>query len=204
MVLHRFINTYREANTYVVEVADGKVVIIDFGDYDLEDFCNWLKNNNKEIAAVFLTHEHSDHCSGLDALYERFQFTLYCSEKCEKNIRDKKQNFSYYIDRTPFELTLPAAIVKEGETIRIGDRGFEIIETPGHSPGGICIFTENAVFTGDTILNGTKTPLSFPHSSKKDYKESIQKILSLLEPGMMIYPGHHEPFVYESEESLVV
>jgi hydroxyacylglutathione hydrolase len=204
MVLHRFINTYREANTYVIEVGDGKVVIVDFGDYDLQKFCSWLKDNNKEIAAVFLTHEHSDHCSGLDALYSNFKFELLCSEKCEKNIRDKKQNFSYYIDRTAFELTLPATVIKDNEIISVGNRQFKIIETPGHSPGGICIFTDNAVFTGDTILNGTKTPLSFPHSNKKDYAASIERIFAELKPGMTIYPGHHEPFVYEGKESLVV
>lgn len=204
MIIHRFINPYREANTYVLEITEMKVVIIDFGDYDIQEFISWIKNNNKQIEAVFLTHEHSDHCSGLDALYSNFKFELFCSEKCERNIRDKKQNFSFYIDRTPFELELPATIVHDGETISVAGNNFTIFETPGHSPGGICIFTKDGVFTGDTILNGTKTPLSFPHSNKKDYALSIEKLLPVLQEGTIIYPGHHESFTYTGKESLVL
>jgi len=72
---------------------------------------------------------------------------------------------------------------------------FTSIATPGHSPGSACIFTKDAVFTGDTLLNNTKTPLTFPHSNRNDYANSIQKIKPLLKPGMTIYPGHGEPFV---------
>lgn len=204
MKVHRFINPYREANTYVLEVDDTKVVIIDFGDYNLKLFTKWLADNKKEITAVIITHEHSDHCSGLDALYDIHKFQLLCSKKSAENIRNSKQNFSYYIDRAAFELTLPASIVPDGAIVKLGDREFKVIETPGHSPGGICIFTEDMVFTGDTILNGKKTPLSFPHSSKKDYAVSIDKIMPMLRPGMMIYPGHELPFEYQSQESLTV
>jgi len=59
----------------------------------------------------------------------------------------------------------------------------------------VCIFTKDAVFTGDTLLNNTKTPLTFPHSNRKDYANSIQKLKTLLNPGMTIFPGHGEAFV---------
>jgi glyoxylase-like metal-dependent hydrolase (beta-lactamase superfamily II) len=59
----------------------------------------------------------------------------------------------------------------------------------------VCIFTKDAVFTGDTLLNNTKTPLTFPLSNRKYYTNSIQKIKTLLKPGMTIYPGHGVAFV---------
>jgi glyoxylase-like metal-dependent hydrolase (beta-lactamase superfamily II) len=61
----------------------------------------------------------------------------------------------------------------------------------------VCIFTKDAEFTGDTLLNNTKIPLTFPHSNHKDYANSIQKIKPLLKPGMTIYPGHGESFVVD-------
>ena len=75
---------------------------------------------------------------------------------------------------------------------------FLFMETPGHSPGGACIFTSDAVFTGDTILNQMKAPLNFPHSNKKQYDISLIKIKKQLKPGMTIFPGHGEPFKYNS------
>ena len=59
----------------------------------------------------------------------------------------------------------------------------------------VCIFTNNALFTGDTLLNNTKTPLTFPHSNRKDYANSLQKLKTLIKPGTTIYPGHGEVFV---------
>jgi len=59
----------------------------------------------------------------------------------------------------------------------------------------VCIFTHDAFFTGDTLLNNSKTPLTFPRSNLNDYANAIQKIKPLLKPGMTIYPGHGEAFV---------
>jgi len=77
--------------------------------------------------------------------------------------------------------------------------GFTFISTPGHSPGSVCIFTKDAVFTGDTLLNNTKTPLTFPHSNRNDYANSIQKLKTLLKPGITVYPGHGEAFVVDNK-----
>lgn len=205
MVVHQFINPYRFANTFVIEAAGNGVIIVDFGNYDLSEFSSWLKDNNKVVLAVFLTHEHSDHCNGLQKLHDKFPFILYCSEKCAANIKNSKQNFSYYIDEMEtFELHLPATILKDGDNITLAGIEFQVIETPGHSPGGMCIFTNDAVFTGDTILNNIKTPLTFPHSSRKDYAASLKKMEQLLKPGQMLYPGHDSPFVYRGEGSIII
>ena len=203
MNFHRLINPYRLANTYIIPVVENKVVLIDFGNYDLDTFCSQLIENKWEIAGVFLTHEHSDHCNGLDALYKKYPFTLYCSEMCDKNMRISRQNFSIYIEDMPtIELKLPSTVVKDGEVISIYGTDFCVMETPGHSPGGICIFVDDIVFTGDTILNGIKTPLSFPHSNRKDYRESIEKLKEELKKGMIICPGHDEPFTFKDFDSL--
>ncbi len=205
MVIHQFINPYRYANTFVIEAENNQVILIDFGNYSLELFAQWLIKNNRVVKAVLLTHEHSDHCNGLQKLHDKYPFDLYCSQKCADNIKNSRQNFSYYIQELDtFELNLPAIVVSENETITIAGIPFTFTETPGHSPGGICIFSGNTVFTGDTLLNNTKTPLSFPHSNRADYAKSVKKLLTFLKPGMVIYPGHEKPFVYDSVQSLTI
>ena len=188
-------NKLFDSNGYVINITPSKVIIVDPGNPDTIDLKTWLSENNKTVIAVFLTHEHADHCAGVTELHKIQPFQLFCSQACATNIGNCKQNFSFYIESiSPFEIKIPARIVNDGAKIDLEGTDFTFIATPGHSPGSVCIFTNDTVFTGDTLLNNTKTPLTFPHSNRKDYANSIQKIKTLLNPGMTIYPGHGEPF----------
>ena len=196
----RFINPYKKSNTFVIEVNETDIVIIDFGNYPLQDFLNWIDNNNKKIVGLFLTHEHADHCYGVDALKEKFNFPLYCSAQCEVNMRNPKQNYSRYIEEfETFGVNSEAVVVQENQVLQFDQLEIKVIETPGHSPGSICLLTNNFVFTGDTILNNVKSPLSFPSSNKKEYAHSIQKLKSIIKENKLIFPGHDESFLFNRD-----
>jgi glyoxylase-like metal-dependent hydrolase (beta-lactamase superfamily II) len=199
MFVHRIVNPHRFSNTYIVELSDDITVLIDLGNVDTNEVISYLNEKGKNLSHVILTHEHADHCYGLDTLYEQIQFKLISSPACLKNIRNKKQNFSYYLeDIDTFEVALQEVYdVTDGERMKIGGKEFLFIHTPGHSPGGMCIFLDDFVFTGDTILNGIKTPLSFPHSDKRVYKDSLIKLEALLKKGTKIFPGHGSPFFFD-------
>lgn len=194
----KFINPYKNANTFIIEINEFDVLIIDLGNYPIDELVSWLNFHNKTILGLFLTHEHADHCCGVDALKSKIDFTLYCSEKCEVNIRNSKQNLSRYIeDFEIFGIQSKAIIINDSQVMNFSGFELTIMETPGHSPGSICIFAENMVFTGDTILNNVESPLSFPHSSKTEYEQSKKKIFENLKPHTKIYPGHGESFFAE-------
>lgn len=206
MKVHQLINPYRNANTYLLELANNTVVLVDVGNLDVSNLLKWLRNHQKKLTHVFLTHEHGDHCCGLDVLYEQNPFVLICSPICSRNIANPKQNFSLYVEELPtFSIQLsPFQLMGDGEVILIEETTFSILHTPGHSPGGICIFVDNYVFTGDTLLNGIKSPLTFPHSSRSAYKNSLSKLKEKLREGMILYPGHDKPFTFTTFENLVV
>lgn len=192
----RFINPYKKSNTFVIEVNETDIVIVDFGNYPLQDFLNWIDKNSKKIVGLFLTHEHADHCYGVDALKAKFDFPLYCSAQCEVNMRNPKQNYSRYIEEfETFGVKSEAVVVQENQVLQFDQLEIKVIETPGHSPGSICLLTNNFVFTGDTILNNVKSPLSFPNSNKIYYNNSISKLNNLIAIGNIIYPGHGDYFV---------
>lgn len=200
----RFVSSYKNANTYVVELNEFDVVIIDLGNYPIDKLVTWLNTHNKNILGLILTHEHADHCYGIDALKGKFDFTLYCSEKCEINMRNPKQNFSRYIeDFETFGVKSKAVVIKDNETLNFNGFQLTVMETPGHSPGSICLFSDQFVFSGDTILNNVQSPLSFPHSNKIDYKNSKRKFLEKLKPQMLIYPGHDEPFIVDPDNCII-
>lgn len=195
MIVHQLVNKFRGANTFIIEVCDDSVVLVDPGDPDISPLLNLLQEKKKKIMAAILTHEHADHCGGLINYHS--SAPVYCSEATARNIGSSKQNLSLYIENTqPFEVKTQTTIVRDGETKQLGAVGFTFFKTPGHSPGSICIRTGTAIFTGDTLLNNSKTPLTFPHSNKKDYQASIERLKTIIDPGMTVYPGHGEPYVY--------
>lgn len=206
MKIHQFINPHRLSNTYALELDSNEVILVDVGNFDTTDFIKWLAQANKKLTHVLLTHEHADHCCGLDALYKTHPFQLICTSKCFENSKNSRQNFSYYLEEIPtFEVELTAILTVNDYTVMtIGGQLFTFLETPGHSPGGMCILVDDFLFTGDTILNGVKSPLTFPHSNRKDYQNSIEKIKEILKSGMTIYPGHDSSFVFRNFEALFV
>lgn len=217
--IHQIVSSYHGSNTYIIQLDAQNVILIDPGDPDTSVIEKWLEKNNKEIKAIFLTHEHADHCAGLNKLFKINPFSLFCSPDCEKNMRNSKQNFSFYIDIIDaFEVTVPAFWLNDGQEVTFEVQSnekdgnpkespeniaFTFYHTPGHSPGSACIVTGNKIFTGDTLLNGLKTPLTFPHSQKKEYHLSLKKLQSVLQPGMTVYPGHGDPFLFNNFETLL-
>lgn len=232
-MVHRLVSNYHGSNTYIIPFDDSFVIIIDPGDPDISNILYWLESHEKKVLAVFLTHEHSDHCSGVDKLFEVHNFLLFSSSECASNIVNSKQNFSFYINEietfkiktksiTLFHDQLIKLVTASGATIGsylndvkyhlsvihsldeikgLNGSGntnslapFILLKTPGHSPGSSCIIYKNFIFTGDTLLRDYKTPLTFPHSNRNDYFVSLHKILKIITPGMVAFPGHGSPF----------
>ena len=80
--------------------------------------------------------------------------------------------------------------VSDGDTIPFGKETLTVIHTPGHTPGGICLFTDGNLFTGDTLFVGAVGRTDFPGGSMETLLRSIgEKILSLPDD-TVIWPGH--------------
>lgn len=198
MKIHQIINSPYKSNTFIIENNFEGVIVIDPGDFDSPGLKEWLFQHQKIVHSVILTHEHLDHSAGINSLYDNWKFDLFASEDCLRNIANSKRNFSFYYDFLPtYEVNVPSRIVNDLEEVEIYEVWFQFLLTPGHSPGSICIFSGNSVFTGDTILNGIKSPLKLPGSNKIVYSHSLEKLRNLIKPGMKIYPGHGEPFFWE-------
>ena len=84
--------------------------------------------------------------------------------------------------------------LKDGEEIKIGEISLEIIHTPGHTKGSICLFRDGLIFTGDTIFKDGYGRTDLAGGSQKDLENSLKKLSKILKPKMKIYPGHGEIF----------
>jgi glyoxylase-like metal-dependent hydrolase (beta-lactamase superfamily II) len=82
-------------------------------------------------------------------------------------------------------------LVKDGDLIQAGKIGLKVIHTPGHSPGGMSLYTDKMVFTGDTLFVGAVGRTDFPGSSWEEMERSIREKLYTLPGETVVYPGHN-------------
>jgi len=177
------VNTY-----YVFDENTNKGFIVDPGGYDAS-LAKLIKADNVTISYIILTHAHHDHIGGVDAFMKEFPEAKLVASKYEKEmLEDSEANFSNYFGQ---KMTLkPHIYVDDGETLNAGGLELKFIHTPGHTPGGMCIYVGNCLFSGDTLFQQSIGRTDFPGSSFAKLKKAIHEKLFVLPDNTRVYPGH--------------
>jgi glyoxylase-like metal-dependent hydrolase (beta-lactamase superfamily II) len=198
----RFINELMTSNCYVVYDEETKrcIVIDPASEKSLEEIL-FIEEEGLTLDFIILTHEHTDHTWGVNAIKERFpKSKILCSENCNKYAKKaSRAYFLFYYDDPDYKYVIEPGdvLIKEDEE-SLDWNGYNVrfIMTPGHSYGSMCIDLEGMLFTGDTIM-------PFPpyfngrDSNEDDWKDSIRLIESKYNPDIMIYPGHGDRLTLE-------
>lgn len=193
--VQRFINELMTSNCYVVYDEDTKkCLVIDPGSEKSLMEMAFIEENYLQLDFIIITHEHTDHNWGVNALREKYPCSkMVCSEICNKNV--KKTNrayFLFYYDDPDYRYEIAPAevlVCQQEESLQWCDNELRFILTPGHSKGGMCIGIENMLFTGDTIMP-YKPFFNGRDSNEEDWNESISKIEALYSGVTVVYPGH--------------
>ncbi len=202
LILHRLPVGQLETNCYIVgSRSSNKALILDPGD-DSEYILNRLRDLNLIPIKVIATHGHFDHILAVWELVEtlRIPFLMHPGDKfLTARMRETAR---YFLGREIVEL--PPKIsqpLTEGNIIRLGNIRLEVIETPGHTPGSICLYIKSrkCMFTGDTIFAQGVGRIDFSYSSGTHLKESIAKILNFPD-NFILYPGHGEATTIAKEK----
>jgi glyoxylase-like metal-dependent hydrolase (beta-lactamase superfamily II) len=82
-------------------------------------------------------------------------------------------------------------LVSDGDRIKVGGVSLRVIHTPGHTPGGMCLYTEGVLFTGDTLFVGSVGRTDFPGGSYEELERSIRTKLYTLPGDTVVFPGHN-------------
>lgn len=149
------------ANCYVVACNETKeAAVIDPGG-DVDKILDYLKKKDLALKYIINTHGHIDHVAGNDRLREATGAMLLIHELDANMLENTKLNLSAFMGfSTKFR---PAdRLLVDGDKIEIGKVQLNVIHTPGHTRGGICLNAGEAVFTGDTLFNGSIGRTDFP------------------------------------------
>ena len=178
-----------DVNCYVISDSETRHgMVIDPGGSG-EKILRCLEQDQVQLDMIVNTHAHADHIGAVDFLREKTGAPLCVHELEAPLLIDSRKNLSAFMGYD--FVTKPAdRYLQDDEEIRIGNLSFRVIATPGHSPGGICLYGEGALFSGDSLFQGSIGRCDFPGSSEADLvRNLLTRILPL--PGeTKVFPGH--------------
>jgi glyoxylase-like metal-dependent hydrolase (beta-lactamase superfamily II) len=176
-------------NSYLVEDdATHDAVVID-ANLEPEDMVELVRDRGANVKAILLTHTDIDHVGGLAALIAAFGPIPVAVHQAERKVVSDgtplRREFGSHTG--PVENVVSLA---EGETFRAGSLAFEVLHTPGHSPGGVTFKIGDNLFTGDALFAGSIGRSDFSNSDGSALLEGINAKLLSQPDELVVYSGH--------------
>ena len=185
MNIKTFVEGDIRTNTYVCYEKDGSCFIVDPA-IDYKPLDEFLKAEKLTPSYVLLTHGHGDHTEGIPGLKEQYpELQLAASIKEEDFLAHNYRRYG----RKDIKAD---KWVRDDEELQIGSIAVKFFSTPGHTPGGMCIYVEKdaVLFSGDTLFFCSVGRSDLPGGDTVDLMNSIKTKLFVLPDETKVYPGH--------------
>lgn len=184
------------ANSYIA-ASNGLAAVID--PVSTEKIIKVLREKGLKTEYIILTHGHFDHIVGVSTLKGEFPEARVMINPADSDmLPDPVKNLSQMFGA---ELSVGEQVspIKAEDKLSLGKVIIEVIITPGHTPGSVCLKVGNTLFTGDTLFKGSVGRTDFPGSNPQDLALSLKKLLNYPD-NTKILPGHGEPTTLGEEK----
>lgn len=190
MKITRYMTGPIQANTYLVyDEETKKGFMVDPGGYEPRITAQ-IKDENVELEYIILTHGHGDHIGGVEGFRKDFpQAKVVACREEEKMLHDPVANCSIEMFRKSIIVDADI-LVGDKDTLSVGNMELTFIHTPGHTEGGMCIYTDKHLFSGDTLFCRSIGRTDFPGGNFDDIIKSIKEKLFAFLDDTKVLPGH--------------
>ena len=204
-----------EERCYLVSDGAGTAVVIDpgfLGGEETDAFDALLEREGLRLQAVLLTHAHFDHIYGVKHCVTRYGVPVYLHPD-EAPVLQGDAAFAAGCGMPAPDTDWAVVPVQDGQTLRFGELSFQVIATPGHSPGSVCYLCaeDGVLFSGDTLFAGTIGNTQLPWGDYDRLIVSVMEKLMGLDADLDVHPGHgggttigyertHNPFLQPFNE----
>lgn len=177
-------------NTYLAwDSITKKGFIVDPGGYS-SDLYEYINKECIDIEYIILTHGHGDHIGGVDEFKKRINdVKVIAAKSAVLMLENPDMNMSKETCGKEIRIT-PDVLVNENDEISIGKLNLKFIMTPGHTPGGMSVYVENILFSGDTLFQQSVGRTDFPGGNQAKLVKSIKNKLFVLPDDTRVLPGH--------------
>lgn len=190
MMIQAFPSGPFATNAYIIACPNTHdAAIVDPAPRSAKAILAYLEQHQLRATKILLTHSHWDHIADAHTLMQSLNIPLFVHAADADNVIQPGS------DGLPLAMAIqgvePTGYLTEGDEIPVGNMKWRVIHTPGHSPGGICLYEPNQglLMSGDTLFQGTIGNLSFPTCDADAMWPSLDK-LARLPPNTVVYPGH--------------
>jgi glyoxylase-like metal-dependent hydrolase (beta-lactamase superfamily II) len=183
MIIKTFVVGQIQTNCYVVtDEISRQCAVIDPG-AESGTILNYIEDNDLQLSAVLITHGHFDHITAAGELVSGLNVPV----------------FIHSADRAELTASVPdVKTYSDGDRVSVGGLTFEVIFTPGHTPGGVCLRCGDALFTGDTLFRDSCGRTDTGGGSMEVLLGSLKRLYRL-SGDYEVYPGHAESSTLEQE-----
>lgn len=200
MKILRFILGSMRTNCYfLIDEKTSETIVVDPAD-DAELILDKLDTKKLKISKIILTHVHFDHMLALEPLRSATGAPLLVHADDSAALEDPTRSLFAQFMMSYTSFPAPDAVLNDKDIITFGNSSIDIMHTPGHTPGSICLLCGDSIISGDTLFRESIGRYDFPEGDYNRLMQSLKKLASL-NGDYRVYPGHGDPTTLEHERT---
>lgn len=205
MIIKQFVAGLIENNMYlIVDENTRKAVVID-APADIPELKKTVDELGAKVKYILITHGHFDHIVGLNSIKKTFNApAVICKDDLE--LSNKINDFTRLFGVPDSVPPTYEKFVKDGDIIEVGDLKIKVIQTAGHTEGGVCYLVDGNLFSGDTLFKQSVGRTDLFGGSFDKIRHSIKDILFNLDENTKVFPGHGPmtTIAYEKQHNEII